>query len=632
MALTNEQIGEAHVLITADIDQLKKDFAKIQKRTTNTANTMSKKFDMVRGRINKVSGAFKKFIAVAVVAAGAGALGNLVRTTLDTVDALDKVASKLGVSTDFLQKAQFAAEQSGVAFNTLSMAMQRYIRRAGEANQGTGEAQNAIIELGLELRNTNGTLKSTEVLFTEALRALSKVDNAADKARLAQKIFDSEGVSLVNLAGNFDTLAKQAEDSGIIIDEFVIKKGVAAKDELNLLSKIVKANLTGAVVDISPLLIDLGNALSFAAEWAGELWARFKDVQDLGLRGLNMKLSDLEKQLDSAREHSLFLLEAFTQLSAEKGGVINEMLIREASAAFSEAEADYEGLLAKYTSLKARIERFEAETPKNVASNASINEPTKAEREARKKQIDTIRGIELAWLRATDQREAAINLETDDAIEALEELKLSTEEFTTAKTQLHEIAAKRIEELHEKEKSFGTELWDNFSDNASSALSQMVIDGEVSFKKLGDIFMQEVTHRILKTFVFDQIFSGFTSVFGAGGFGRLNLPNVPGRATGGPVFSGSSYIVGERGVPEVFTPHSSGTITPLGGGAPMTVVNIHNNTKEKSGVEESEGPNGERMIEVWIGSFGAKDVIQGGPMSRAFESTYDLSRRGERRG
>jgi phage-related minor tail protein len=45
------------------------------------------------------------------------------------------------------------------------------------------------------------------------------------------------------------------------------------------------------------------------------------------------------------------------------------------------------------------------------------------------------------------------------------------------------------------------------------------------------------------------------------------------RANGGPVAGGSTYLVGERG-PELFTPSSSGNITPshaMGGGANITV-------------------------------------------------------------
>jgi len=59
---------------------------------------------------------------------------------------------------------------------------------------------------------------------------------------------------------------------------------------------------------------------------------------------------------------------------------------------------------------------------------------------------------------------------------------------------------------------------------------------------------------------------------GLGTFDLLTQAGIPGRAGGGPVMGGSSYIVGERG-PELFTPGSSGTITPNGamGGNNITI-------------------------------------------------------------
>jgi hypothetical protein len=57
-------------------------------------------------------------------------------------------------------------------------------------------------------------------------------------------------------------------------------------------------------------------------------------------------------------------------------------------------------------------------------------------------------------------------------------------------------------------------------------------------------------------------------------FDALTLAGISGtRASGGPVMGGGTYLVGERG-PELFTPSSSGNITPnggFGGGANITV-------------------------------------------------------------
>ena len=67
-----------------------------------------------------------------------------------------------------------------------------------------------------------------------------------------------------------------------------------------------------------------------------------------------------------------------------------------------------------------------------------------------------------------------------------------------------------------------------------------------------------------------DIFSGQTGLLG------FALGKITGKASGGPVTSGSSYIVGERG-PELFTPNASGMITPnnrLGGGGTTINVNV----------------------------------------------------------
>ena len=55
----------------------------------------------------------------------------------------------------------------------------------------------------------------------------------------------------------------------------------------------------------------------------------------------------------------------------------------------------------------------------------------------------------------------------------------------------------------------------------------------------------------------------------------LSAIGIPGMANGGPVKAGGSYIVGERG-PELFTPGSSGSITPNHelGGSTNVVVNV----------------------------------------------------------
>jgi len=83
------------------------------------------------------------------------------------------------------------------------------------------------------------------------------------------------------------------------------------------------------------------------------------------------------------------------------------------------------------------------------------------------------------------------------------------------------------------------------------------------------------------------------------------LPGIGGffRAEGGPVSRGKSYIVGERG-PEMFTPGSSGMITPnheLGGGSTSVVVNVDASGSSVEG-DEDRGRELGRLISVAVQS------------------------------
>jgi hypothetical protein len=114
-------------------------------------------------------------------------------------------------------------------------------------------------------------------------------------------------------------------------------------------------------------------------------------------------------------------------------------------------------------------------------------------------------------------------------------------------------------------KEFFTTLWTNIKNTFKSA-----IDGIVSFF---DPLVQ-VVEKVMRTI--ERIGSGIKNVAKSVG-AKVSDIFSGGKAQGGNVSGGSSYIVGERG-PEVFTPGSGGYITPtnrLGGGGNTTIVNIN---------------------------------------------------------
>ena len=96
-----------------------------------------------------------------------------------------------------------------------------------------------------------------------------------------------------------------------------------------------------------------------------------------------------------------------------------------------------------------------------------------------------------------------------------------------------------------------------------------------------------------------------------------NLPfKIPGRAEGGPVKRGGSFIVGERG-PELFTPGVSGMITPNHalGGSTNVVVNVDASGSSVEG-DEQQGRELGRLISVAVQSEIANQQRPGGLLFR----------------
>jgi hypothetical protein len=102
-----------------------------------------------------------------------------------------------------------------------------------------------------------------------------------------------------------------------------------------------------------------------------------------------------------------------------------------------------------------------------------------------------------------------------------------------------------------------------------SALTRAVASGKLGFdelKKVALAAMADIASASLRA-LFTPSGGGSPGAGLINGLGSLiaSLVGSPGRATGGPVSGGRSYVVGERG-PELFVPSSGGRIEAIPGG------------------------------------------------------------------
>jgi hypothetical protein len=150
--------------------------------------------------------------------------------------------------------------------------------------------------------------------------------------------------------------------------------------------------------------------------------------------------------------------------------------------------------------------------------------------------------------------------------------------------------SKQLTVEQQKQKVLADGIANTIGQGMTSAFDALISGTEsfgTSLRKIASGVLQDIAKQLIQIFVINQAINAISSFFGpkTGGFGggvKFN-PNVfsmgsllPGRAMGGPVSAGSSYMVGERG-PELFTPKHGGSIVPnnaLGGGSTSVVVNV----------------------------------------------------------
>ena len=261
--------------------------------------------------------------------------------------------------------------------------------------------------------------------------------------------------------------------------------------------------------------------------------------------------------------------------------------------------------------MRSELETLEGTTVKGRAANKNrqnrINQ-LKSEILAREELLaKTGKGIELEKLRNQQFASATKSLEDQNdflqnqlllgqqgaeieklKLETAKKMKIAVEDLTPEQVKQLENLVKTRDELQKL-----NELYSSITSTVETGLVDAIEGAINGTKTLGDVARS----------VFTQIQRSLIS-FGVNAF----LGGLPGigqffRAEGGPVTRGKSYIVGERG-PEMFTPGSSGMITPnheLRGSSTNVVVNVDATGSSVEG-DEQRGRELGRLISVAVQS------------------------------
>lgn len=224
--------------------------------------------------------AFGKTVAIAGAAAAAAltaaavSIGMSIKSAVDEADKLGKMAQSIGLPVDQLSKLKYAADLSDVSVEALGVSMGKLAKNMSATAGGAGgPAADAFKALGVEVRNTDGTLKSSSLVLSDVAEKFKGYEDSAAKTALAIAIFGKSGAAMIPLLNQGRDGLKEAGDEaeryGLVLDKRTTLAAEAFNDNMKRMHAITQGMWTQVAANLLPTFEALSKILLTNKENSG---------------------------------------------------------------------------------------------------------------------------------------------------------------------------------------------------------------------------------------------------------------------------------------------------------------------------------------------------------------------------
>ena len=251
----------------------------------------------VQGKVKNLrlamAGLNKTFGALGILISG-GAFVGLVKGAIDSADAFGKMSDQTGIAANTLQAYVNAGKLAGVSQETIDRGLRRLAQSMREADQGVATYSDSFDSLGISVRATDGTLKSSEQVLGEISNKFAELPDGATKAAISMEIFGRSGASLINLLNG--GAASLTEFNYAVSNEFAQNAEFFNDQIATLAIKFdgFRKQLTDALLPALNTIVSVFSDL-FSAD---NDFTGFFNAMEIGIRGISIGIFATIKLVD----------------------------------------------------------------------------------------------------------------------------------------------------------------------------------------------------------------------------------------------------------------------------------------------------------------------------------------------
>lgn len=244
---------------------------------------------------------------------------------IDTLDMLDDLSEKTGIAVESLSGLRYAGEVTGTPVEALATGVRKLSLNMAEAAGGNKEAAATFAALGIQVKNTDGTLKSQDQVLGELADRFARYEDGAAKAALAQQVFGKSGADMIPLlnqgSAGIRRLTDEAQALGAVYGGELAKDAATFNDNLKKLELNAEAAKVAIAGQLLPTLNSLLGTAVQLAQVKGGIWGWLlgpeggSDVTRAG-----QMIGEIESKLASVREQR-----AQIQGSAANNGILRHL-------------------------------------------------------------------------------------------------------------------------------------------------------------------------------------------------------------------------------------------------------------------------------------------------------------------